>query len=124
MFLYSILKINWISYRCDAVNFLLSKSQKKVIKKFNKFLRDGELNSKDNSSESHIIEESESCIIVPREMPKINLDTVKSDISECMDINTVSLEGASNSVNCEKSEEISHKKDEKIQEKTEKICGK
>lgn len=124
MFLYSILKINWISYRCDAVNFLLSKSQKKVIKKFNKFLRDGELNSKDNSSESHIIEESESCIIVPREMPKINLDTVKSDISECMDINTVSLEGASNSVNCEKSEEISHKKDKKIQEKTEKICGK
>ncbi|RZC37479.1 arginyl-tRNA--protein transferase 1, partial [Asbolus verrucosus] len=37
--------------KCDALNFQLSKSQKKVIKKFNKFLKDGSLNVSENHQE-------------------------------------------------------------------------
>lgn len=37
--------------RCDALNISLSKSQKKIIKKLNKFLENGVLNEKDFPAE-------------------------------------------------------------------------
>lgn len=46
------MSINFLYYRCDALNLIMSKSQKKVIKKFNKYLIDGVLpvtNLKDES---------------------------------------------------------------------------
>lgn len=41
-----------VNFRCEALNFQLSKSQKKVIKKFNKYLKDGILN-KNTTQQEH-----------------------------------------------------------------------
>lgn len=38
--------------RCNALKFTLSKSQKKVIKRFNKFCADGVLRKEENTNES------------------------------------------------------------------------
>lgn len=63
--------------RCDALNVSLSKSQKKIIKKFNKFLDDGELKKYipleclDTTHEGDILEEK-----LVKTPPLINLDGI------------------------------------------------
>ncbi|XP_044252983.1 arginyl-tRNA--protein transferase 1 isoform X2 [Tribolium madens] len=51
--------------KCDALNFQLSKSQKKVIKKFNKFLKDGVLHKNTNYQDC----QDSISEFVPREIP-------------------------------------------------------
>ncbi|XP_968074.1 arginyl-tRNA--protein transferase 1 isoform X1 [Tribolium castaneum] len=66
--------------KCDALNFQLSKSQKKVIKKFNKFLKDGVLNKNTNPQEC----QDNISEFVHREVPTHVLDkevVINSDLN-------------------------------------------
>ncbi|KAI4456598.1 arginine-trna-protein transferase 1 [Holotrichia oblita] len=69
--------INFIlcfTYRCDALNFKISKSQKKIIKKINRFVKDEILHKDVALSESEGESEHEESTIILKERPKINFD--------------------------------------------------
>ncbi|CAG9860934.1 unnamed protein product [Phyllotreta striolata] len=72
--------------KCDAVNFAISKSQKKVIKKLNKFFKQGELNAVDESKYNRFIEGHDGGALVHKEEPVVdfNLDRVKVDDLYCV----------------------------------------
>ncbi|XP_060521349.1 arginyl-tRNA--protein transferase 1 isoform X2 [Cylas formicarius] len=77
--------------RCDAVNFVLNKSHKKVIKKFNKFLRDGVLQKKnvlfDNMHDDSCSEYQE------HKRQSVNIDLKKVITTSGEDLKNVVLEG-------------------------------
>lgn len=70
-------------FRCDALNFSLSKSQKKVIKKFNKYLEDGVLIKNDvDGSETQISDGPNSSGIFIKDRPNINFSKIDSSPSD------------------------------------------
>ncbi|KAJ8927850.1 hypothetical protein NQ314_019652, partial [Rhamnusium bicolor] len=58
--------------KCDSLNFSLSKSQKKVIKKFNKYLENGILSKKDIPLEAQCSEGYDNSSVFVKECPNIN----------------------------------------------------
>ena len=70
----SSLVINWIkiSYRCDALNIRLSKSQKKVVKRVNAFLISGD--KPKTRSEANALDNKDQVT----EAPAVKLDALKS----------------------------------------------
>ncbi|XP_072382869.1 arginyl-tRNA--protein transferase 1 isoform X3 [Diabrotica undecimpunctata] len=63
--------------RCDVVNFNLSKSQKKNIKKVNKFLKDGVINKETTEMIDSI--ESESHLHIPKDHPAFDLTNINTN---------------------------------------------
>lgn len=103
--------------KCDAVNFLLSKSQKKVIKRFNKFLKDGDVKYEGNTH----FDEPESYSDLPQNHPKINLSGISASISNSVtQHNVTSIEEPSTS----NTNEINLNGINNLQHKTEKTRDK
>lgn len=70
-------------FRCDALNISLSKSQKKVLKRVNKFLENGVLNKKDfpiEASENQQCDMQQAMLKNPE--PVINLGKVKQNLNK------------------------------------------
>lgn len=66
--------------RCNALELSLSKSQKKVIKKFNKFLNDGILKERKEYTPNNIDDESYN------QVPNFNIEDIDlSKVSECQE---------------------------------------
>ncbi|KAJ8923364.1 hypothetical protein NQ315_001922 [Exocentrus adspersus] len=62
--------------KCDILNFSLSKSQKKVIKKFNKFLEDGVLNKNEATAETHRNDEQDNPEVIIKDRPNVNFSRI------------------------------------------------
>ncbi|VEN52608.1 unnamed protein product [Callosobruchus maculatus] len=80
--------------KCDVQNFSLSKSQKKVIKKFNKYVQDGILHKKDrdNSNMEDEVNIQEQLIDFKKDIDAINIGAVKgSDIPESEDTTNIDV---------------------------------
>ncbi|KAK9719464.1 Arginine-tRNA-protein transferase, C terminus [Popillia japonica] len=60
--------------RCNALNFKMSKSQKKIIKKINRFLKDEILHKDVTLRDSEAEGDHEESTIILKERPKINFD--------------------------------------------------
>lgn len=73
-----IVNLNICHFRCDTSAFVLSKSQKKVIKKFNRFLEDGRLFKRDNLLETQHDDTTVLETNFVKERPNIVLDNVMS----------------------------------------------
>ncbi|XP_018569087.1 arginyl-tRNA--protein transferase 1 isoform X2 [Anoplophora glabripennis] len=67
--------------KCDALNFSVSKSQKKVIKKFNKYLEDGIL-IKNVEPETQNSDRPDTSGIFIRDRPNINFSKINKSPSE------------------------------------------
>ncbi|XP_057667012.1 arginyl-tRNA--protein transferase 1 isoform X1 [Diorhabda carinulata] len=103
--------------KCDVINFLLSKSQKKVIKRFNKFLKDGNIKYEDNIQ----FEEPDNHSDLHQNHPKMNLSDLSASISNSIQQNNLtSIETPSTS----NTDEIDLNEMDNSQQKTEKICDK
>ncbi|XP_050501381.1 arginyl-tRNA--protein transferase 1 isoform X2 [Diabrotica virgifera virgifera] len=63
--------------RCDVVNFNISKSQKKNIKKINKYLKDGIINKETTEAVDSI--ESESHLHIPKDHPAFDLTNINTN---------------------------------------------
>ncbi|KAG5873214.1 hypothetical protein JTB14_005669 [Gonioctena quinquepunctata] len=84
--------------KCDVSNFSLSKSQKKVIKKFNTFLKDDKLNKSDIPSEAQIADGYECPEIYAKDIPNLKSVNINCTVSKDMG------DQASCSTNIEKNE--------------------
>ncbi|CAH1276127.1 unnamed protein product [Diabrotica balteata] len=98
--------------RCDVVNFNLSKSQKKNIKKVNKFLKDGVINKETTETIDSI--ESESHLHIPKDHPAFdltnintnNVDNVLSGYSNDSQKPSTSKKGVTTNEKCERLEAL------------------
>nr|CAI5853599.1 unnamed protein product [Callosobruchus analis] len=80
--------------KCDVQNFSLSKSQKKVIKKFNKFVQDGILNKKDRDTSNMEGEDNvqEHLIDFKKDIAPINIGAVEgSNIQESENTSNIDI---------------------------------
>lgn len=69
--------------RCDVLSFNMSKSQKKIVKKLNKFVNTGELNKNTNENDcSHDTYYHNAELLVARQPPKMSLDNVEDCIGD------------------------------------------
>ncbi|XP_074030594.1 arginyltransferase 1 isoform X2 [Leptinotarsa decemlineata] len=67
--------------KCDVSNFSLSKSQKKVVKKFNKFLEDNNLNKKETTAEEQSADGCGNSEIFMKDGPDIKITDVPSIVA-------------------------------------------
>nr|CAH7763150.1 unnamed protein product [Callosobruchus chinensis] len=79
--------------KCDVQHFSLSKSQKKVIKKFNKYVQDGILNKKDRDiSNMEEVNLQEQLIDFKKDIAPINIGAVEgSNIQENEDASNIDI---------------------------------
>lgn len=91
--------------KCDAINFKLTRSHKKVLKKMNRFLKDG--TKEKNFNRAHIEASTSSDPKPSKEHSKIELNDIKTEVLKQEKLSA-------------KSKKILEKKDEKLtQEPTE-----
>lgn len=69
-------------FRCDTLNFSLCKSQKKVIKKFNKYLEDGVLVKNNIEPDAQYSDGLDNSGIFIKDKPNVNFSKIDNESSQ------------------------------------------